>query len=137
MDVRGILADINVQGLVRSLVLRMSGEPWRELWEGLAIQSTTIPEIGLPRDASDRDVWQACQQQQFVLITSNRNADGPDALETTIRQLSSPTSLPVITIAAVRRVQVDHAYREQIIERLLEVLYSIDALRGTGRIYLP
>jgi hypothetical protein len=36
--VKGILADINVQGHVDSLVVLMQGEPWRLFWDHVAIR---------------------------------------------------------------------------------------------------
>ena len=71
------------------------------------------------------------------MITGNRNDDGPDSLEATIRNENQPDSLPVITIADTDRVLQDRPYAHTVAERLLEKLIAIDDFRGTGRIYFP
>jgi hypothetical protein len=72
-----------------------------------------------------------------VLLTSNRNADGPDSLEATIRAENQPDSLPVITISNHERVLQDRQYAERVAESLLDYLERIDEVRGTGRLYVP
>jgi hypothetical protein len=71
------------------------------------------------------------------LLTGNRNAEGLDSLEMTIRKHNAPDSLPVLTFADLKRLKYDSGYQELVAERLLEKLIDIDALRGTSRIYLP
>src|SRR5258708_3727502 len=97
--VQAILADVNIQGQVELLVALMRAEPWREFWEELQIGYVTFAEAGLDRRARDAVIWQFCQQQEFVLVTNNRNDDGPDSLEATHRALTTPQSLPVFTLA--------------------------------------
>ena len=82
-------------------------------------------------------IWQACQHQEVVLITINRNAHGPDSLEVTIRAQNTPTSLPVFTLADGDRILHDKDYAERAAKRLLEYLLEIDKVRGTGRLFLP
>jgi hypothetical protein len=41
-----------------------------------------------------------------MLITGNRNEDGPASLETTIQASNTPASLPVLTISAPQRLPV-------------------------------
>ena len=67
----------------------------------------------------------------------NRNQDGPDSLETTIRELSGPDNLPVLTISDVDTLRTNRAYAERVVERLYEYVIDIEDLRGTGRLYLP
>jgi len=43
----------------------------------------------------------------------------------------------VLTLADAERVMADRAYAEQVAEALLEFLFKIDDIRGTGRLYLP
>ena len=59
----------------------------------------SFERLGLPYNTSDRDLWQLCQQREIVLLTANRNDEGPNSLEATIRTLNAPSSLPVLTIA--------------------------------------
>ena len=73
----------------------------------------------------------------MILITSNRNDDGPDSLEATIRTHGTPHSLPVFTLADAKRVLKERSYAELVADRLLEYLFDIEGLRGAGRLYLP
>jgi hypothetical protein len=58
----------------------------------------TFAEVGLDREAPDSAIWHLCQEQQYVLVTGNRNADGPDSLHATIVAHNSPKCLPVLTV---------------------------------------
>ncbi len=108
----GILADANDEGHL-ALLLRLFQEGWR------------------------RDVWEACQREQVILLTANRNDDGAESLEATIQQHNTPASLPVFTLANDQHVLRDRLYAEAVAARLLEFLFDIDSYRGTGRLYLP
>ena len=85
----------------------------------------------------DADLWQLCQQRDIVLLTGNRNAEGPDSLETTIASRRTGHSLPVLTISDPDRLIRDREYAERVVETLIEFLLDLDFLRGTGRLYLP
>ena len=135
--VRGILADINIQGQVQLLVALMRGEPWREFWEDLQLTSYTFADLGLARDTPDNVIWTLCQEQELLLVTNNRNAEALDSLETTIRLHNLPSSLPILTIADAERLRHSREYADRVIEKLLDVLMRVEALRGTGRLYLP
>jgi hypothetical protein len=135
--VRAILGDINIQGQVRLLVAALESPSWRELWRSLNLPLLTFRDLGLPADASDALIWQRCQEEQLILITANRNNDGPDSLESTIRAQSRADSLPVFTLADGNRVLHSGEYAGRVAERLLEYLLAIDNYRGTGRLYLP
>jgi hypothetical protein len=134
---RGILADINVGKQRRAILAIWSSEYWRDLWEGLDLVVESFQGLGLTLNASDAVIWRTCQREQLVLITGNRNKDGPDSLEAVIRDENQPDSLPVVTIADTERVLQDWAYAEQVAERLLDYLIRIDELRGSGRLYAP
>lgn len=94
-------------------------------------------DIGLLHDAPDAEVWDACQRHGLVLITDNRNEDSPDSLEATIRARNTRTTLPVLTIANLPHLGQSRQYADRVIERLLDFLERMDALRGTGRLFLP
>jgi predicted nuclease of predicted toxin-antitoxin system len=132
-----ILADVNVQGQVDLLMTLMRGEPWREMCEDLHIDYVHFSDVGLDRQATDADIWNFCQERECVLITNNRNDDGPESLETAIRQQNTPNSLPVFTLANAERIRHSRAYADRVIESLLDALQRIDSLRGVGRLYLP
>ena len=82
-------------------------------------------------------IWQCCQQKRAFLLTNNRNDDGPDSLETTIRNYNTPQSLPVFTIGDAERLRNDRAYSDRVIWGLLDYLVEIDNILGTGRLFLP
>jgi hypothetical protein len=135
--VNGILTDANCEGHL-ALLLRLFQEGWRhDVWEVLHLTPVSLADLGLQSDASDREVWEACQRAQVVLLTANRNDDGPESLEATIQQHNTPASLPVFTLANDQRVLRDRLYAEAVADRLLEVLFDIDSYRGAGRLYLP
>jgi hypothetical protein len=135
--VKGILADINIQGHVELLRHVWESATWREVWTSLAAPLHTFARLGLPANASDAAVWQFCQQNELVLLSANRNQEGPDCLESTIRNHNTPNSLPVFTLADADRVQQSRIYREEVAVRLLEYFLDINRLRGTGRMYVP
>jgi hypothetical protein len=134
---RGILADINAAKHLRAIVSVCTSDAWRELWNGLGLSVAGFAALGLARDSSDAVIWRTCQSEALVLITGNRNDDGPDSLEAVIRRECQPDSLPVITLADPDRVLRDRLYAEKVAERLLEHLFAIDNFRGTGRLYVP
>jgi hypothetical protein len=135
--VNGILADANCEGHL-ALLVRLFQEGWRhDVWEILHLTPRSLSDLGLQPDASGRDVWEACQREQVILLTANRNDDGPESLEATIQQHNTPASLPVFTLANDQRGLRDRLYAEAVADRLLEVLFDIDSYRGAGRLYLP
>jgi hypothetical protein len=111
----------------------MGSEGWLKL---LDIPMLTFENVGLPIDSNDRDVWRFAQGKQLILLTGNRNKDGADSLEQTIRNENTPDSLPVITIGFVDRLE-ERVYREQCAERLVEIVLGIENYLGVGRIYIP
>ena len=134
---RGILADINVIGHVQVLLEILEGNYWGELWKELDLTIHTFDEIGLSPDVPDSLLWRRCQDLNIVLITTNRNAEGPESLEMTIRRENGPSSLPVLTSADNERVATDREYAVLTAEVLIDYLIRIDTLHGTGRLFLP
>src|SRR4051794_28932420 len=90
--VKGIMADINIEGQVELLLGVWQLPKWREIWEGLGLDRFRFADLGLTPASPDVFVWQACQDQEVILITANRNADGPDSLEETLRTRNTPQS---------------------------------------------
>lgn len=134
---RRILSDNDVRGHVSRLMDICQLPPWVELWRDLECILCTFEDFNLAVDATDMAVWQICQDNDILLITGNRNAVGPESLEMTIRQRNTPHCLPVLTLADPDRIQREHQYAESVVERLFDILIDPDALRGTGRLYLP
>ena len=134
---KGLLADVNNIKQVLILLMLLREESRSELWQHLNLTAPTFAELGLHPRSADTDVWRRCQEEQLVLITANRNDDGPDSLEATIRTHGTSQSLPVFTLADANRVLSERSYAELVADRLLEYLCDIDNLRGAGRLYLP
>jgi hypothetical protein len=134
---KGILADNDVRGQVDYLVALMEAEPWRDFWVDLALMVFSLEDVGLTPEASDLDVWELCQAEEIVHITANRIMLGPDSLEATIRIHNTTRSLPVFTIADVKKLNASKAYAEEIVESLIDYLQRIDTMRGVGRLFLP
>ncbi|MEX0717378.1 MAG: hypothetical protein WD066_12360 [Planctomycetaceae bacterium] len=132
-----ILADVNVQRHVAHLATKMQAEPWSEFWNQLDLSVWTFADAGVALDASDLEIWLRCQAEGWILITHNRNRDSPESLEATIRRLNGSDSLPVFTIADLRKLVSDRDYAESVVERLYDYLFRLDDIRGTGRLYLP
>lgn len=134
---RGILADVNIELHFRQLLGVFLDAARRDFWLDLKIDAFMFADLALDPKTVDRVVWQRCQSDGLVLVTANRNQQGPDSLEETIRALNQADSLPVLTIADDQRFLRDAAYREQVAERCLEYLYDMANLLGTGRLFLP
>jgi hypothetical protein len=111
----------------------MGSEGWLRL---LDIPMLTFDDVGLASDSSDREVWRFAQENKLILLTGNRNREGEESLEQTIRDENTPTSLPVVTVGAVSRME-ERLYREQCAERLVEIVLNIENYLGIGRIYIP
>jgi hypothetical protein len=134
---KGIMADINVKGQMRMLLYILESDGWKEIWTSLNLSVQTFADLGLSRDAPDSQIWHTCQREDIILLTNNRNADGPDSLEETIRLHNKLDSLPVFTFADSEKIRQCREYAEEAVESLLEYLLDIDGFRGTGRLFLP
>lgn len=132
-----ILADVNILGQVQHVARLIEASSWRDLWDGLSMRLLAFEDIGLSPEASDAEVWRRCQEQQIVLITANRNADGPDSLQAIIEKYNTADSLPVLTLGKSQEVMRNREYAEAVVERLLDIMMRLEELRGTGRLYLP
>jgi hypothetical protein len=119
--------------VLRRILESAENSAWLEV---LDIAFTDFEALRLPRDSSDRTVWQACRAAGAVLVTGNR-AGGPDSLDQVIHELSDETSLPVLTIADPQRVGRDAPYANLAALRMLDFLERIESLRGVGRLFIP
>ncbi|MBD2309990.1 DUF5615 family PIN-like protein [Chroococcidiopsis sp. FACHB-1243] len=127
------LVDYNLDGYALIFLGILAKFGWLEI---LPIQFVTFKEAGLSMSSSDRMVWQYAQANQMTLLTANRNMKGQDSLEQVIREENTVTSLPVLTIGDLKRLD-EFDYREQCVERLLEIVIDIDNYKGTGRLFIP
>lgn len=112
-------------------------DAWKAIAQLLGVQFSNFPEMGLAAGMVDRDLWHFCQSQGIYLLTDNRNQQGGDSLEETIRQYNTPVSLPVFTVSDRNRFANERAYAERTIESLFDRLIDADNLVGTGRLFLP
>lgn len=135
--VTGVLADVNIEGHADYLMSLVRAAPWTELWAELELTYAKFDDVQISREAPDSEIWQFCQQHGFLLLTNNRNDEGPDSLEAAIRFGNSESSLPVLTIGDVERLRRSRDYAECTAESLIDTLLRIESLRGTGRLYLP
>ena len=128
-----VLVDHNMEGQAVLLWGTLATEGWLEL---VPLQLVTFAEIGLSLESSDRAVWRLAQAQHMLLLTDNRSMKGADSLEQTIREESSSSALPVLTIGNVGRVD-EHEYREHCARRLVEIVLGLEYYLGAGRVFIP
>jgi hypothetical protein len=128
-----IMADHDIEGQMQVLLRLLTSAEWHILWSELAVQVASFASLSVPTNTPDTALWQLCQTRQILLITGNRNAEGPESLEATIQASNTPTSLPVLTISEPQRLLSSRTYAH----RLVEYLVDVENLRGTGRLYLP
>jgi hypothetical protein len=128
------LIDHNIKGHALALFGAIATQGWLDI---VPIQFVTFADMDLPINSNDRVVWRLAQENQMILLTANRSMKGKDSLEQVMREENSPTSLPVITIGNADRLLNDSEYRERCVERLIEIVLSIDDYRGSRRIFIP
>jgi hypothetical protein len=131
-----IMSDHDIEGQFAELVRILTSPDWFDWWVDVGCKVETFASLGLSASSSDDVVWETCQARQAVLVTGNRNKDGPDSLEATILRLNQANSLPVITISKPHEV-AHRSYAERAAVRLLEYLSELDKIRGIGRLYIP
>ncbi len=134
---RAIMADNDSGGPFKALMQVLDSEEWRQTWRDLGLLVVSFKDLELPRNAPDALVWRTCQANEVVLVTGNRNDDGPDSLEATLRAQNLETSLPVFTLVHPDHVRPGSAETVLVAVKLLEHLLDIDSYRGAGRIWLP
>ena len=128
-----ILSDHDIEGHAHSIIGILGAEGWLDMVE---LRLTTFAEIGLPFNSPDRIVWRFAQANRMILLTNNRNMEGEDSLEQTLREENTPTSLPVVTIANVGRLS-ERRYRERCAFQLLEIVLELEKHLGRSRVYIP
>jgi len=139
-DVRGLLADINVQGQLRVIRTILAEQQLDSILVSLGIHSFTFPEVGLSRGLDDRSIWSFCQEHRFALLTENRNHDGPDSLHAASTEMLLPTTVPVATIAKKSTFDASAVYARRVAFDLAELLFSLrfeQRYWGIPRVYLP
>jgi hypothetical protein len=127
------LIDHNIEGQSLILFGSITSEGWLET---LPIRFISFDEVELPITSSDRTVWHFAQENQMILLTANRSMKGEDSLEQVIREECLPSSLPVVTLANIDRI-VEREYREECVDRLIEIALYLDNYLGVSRLFIP
>ena len=128
-----ILSDHDIEGHAHSIIGVLGAEGWLEMVD---LRLAMFTEVGLSFDSSDRAVWQFAQENGMILLTNNRNMDGEDSLEQTLREENTSTSIPIVTIANVGRLS-ERRYRERCAFQLLEIVLELSKHLGRSRVYIP
>lgn len=128
------LIDHNLRGHAVVLLGGLTASGWLDL---LSIRFVLFEEVGLSISSDDRIVWQFAQANQLILLTANRSMKGENSLEQVMREENTDKSLPVVTIGNIDRLLAETNYREQCVNRLVEIVVDIEDLRGARRIFIP
>ena len=128
------LVDHNLDGYALVFLGILTKLGWLEIIA--TIQFVTFKETGLSIESSDRLVWHYAQENQMMILTANRNMKGEDSLEQVMREENTANSLPVLTIGNLKRLD-EFDYRQQCVERLIEIVLDIDDYMGAGRLFIP
>ncbi len=137
---QGLLADVNVQGHLHYIVRLIEGLGLRLVLDELGLRLVTFPDLGLWRELGDRDLWNYCQCEGWVLFTENRNDDGPDSLHATLSDTWQVGHLPVLTLSNKRRFEHRPVYAERVASDVADLLFGIEhgeQYRDQPRIYIP
>jgi hypothetical protein len=132
-----IMSDHNVEGHLDVLLTIWTSPAWNDVWQDLSCDVESFQRLGIAHDTPDTELWRLCQREGIVLITGNRNAEGEDSLEATIKNQRTDDCLPVLTIGDPTRVLKDRAYAADVAERILEYMLDLENMRGAGRLYVP
>jgi hypothetical protein len=105
----------------------------------LKLDLVTFTHLKLPRNLDDRSLWKLCQQDSWVLLTENRNDDGPDSLHATLTGSWREGCLPVLTLANKAKLEHSREYAERVATDVAELLFGIaqGEYRDVPRIYVP
>jgi hypothetical protein len=99
----------------------------------------TFPELGLDPRMDDRQLWNFCQANRFVLFTENRNHEDEDSLSATISDSWNEGHLPVLTLANKGKFENSASYAITVADNVTDLLYGIfyEKLQTPPRIFLP
>jgi hypothetical protein len=128
-----VLLDNDLSGRLALLEGTLKNSRWSDL---ALCRFIAFAEIGLAADSNDQEVWQKAQELGLILLTGNRNEDDETSLEHTLQQENTPFSLPVVTISDPQRLP-NPLYREQCLDRLVEIIFDLENYLGSARQYIP
>ena len=128
------LIDHNLRGQAVVLLGSFIASGWLDL---VSIRFVLFEEVGLSINSDDRTVWRLAQANQMILLTANRSMKGKDSLEQVMREENTPKSLPVATLSNINRLLSEPDYRERCVNRLVDIVVSIEDYKGVRRIFIP
>ncbi len=136
---QGLLADVNIQGHVAYLRRLMHGLGVLEILTELGISLLTFPDVGLDPALDDRTLWNLCQQNDWLLLTDNRNREDDDSLAAVIQDSWREGLLPVLTLADKRKFETSETYAVKVAQDVAELLVVafVDQIRDQPRIFVP
>lgn len=135
----GLLADVNVQGHLPYLGRLIDKLGLREVLSELGLTLATFPDLGLDRHMGDRELWNYCQANGWVLFTDNRNHEDENSLGATIQGSWRDGCLPVITLANKGKFENSEDYATKVAEEVADILVTVylDGIRDQPRIFVP
>jgi hypothetical protein len=137
---RGLLADVNVQGHLPYILHLLEALDLLALLAELNLEFATFPELNLQRRIDDRTLWNFCQESGWVLFTADRRMVGADSLEATLRDSWRMGLLPVITLSNTRRFENNGEYASRVAHDVAQILFDVTfepGNRDRPRIYVP
>jgi hypothetical protein len=136
----GIVADYNIIGQLNTILGLLIRSEFASDWSELNLSLETVVSLGFPKEVDDRTLWDYCHEHGLLIVTANRNHDGPNSLEAAIRD-SGDSALPVLTLADSERINHDTRYAEMValdlIQYLLDIRERPESILGTHRLFLP
>lgn len=139
--VQGLLTDVNVQGLVPKINGLLARLDLTELLDVAGLRLVTFRELGLAPRLDDRSLWDFCQAQGWVLLTDDKNDDGPDSLRAVLDDSWQVGHLPVLTFANKPRFERRWGGdAERVAQSIATLLFEIKVEgrhRDQPRIFLP
>jgi hypothetical protein len=122
---QGLLADVNVQGHLPYLGRLLDALGLSRIIMALNLRLVTFRDLQLAPDLDDRVLWEHCQHDGWVLLTENRNHDGPNSLQATLTDSWQRGCLPVLTLSDKRRFEYDRLYADRVATDVAELLFGI------------
>ncbi|MEZ4736752.1 MAG: hypothetical protein R3E79_57460 [Caldilineaceae bacterium] len=124
-----VLVDYHMEGQAELIWSILASEGWLEL---IPLQLVRFRDVDLHKRSNDRVVWRFAQQNRMLLLTNNRNMEGSNSLEQTLRKENGPASLPVLTIANLHRLS-ERPYRVRCAANLLDIVVDLDNYLGQSK----
>ena len=128
-----IFIDHDMEGFDVFLVAGLQETGWDQL---IRVEYKLLRDFGLPDNYPDQDIWRFVQQEEMLLVTSNRNSKGETSLQATMQRENSPEALPIVTVSDKELLrQAD--YRQRVAQSLARIIIDLDDYRGAGRLFIP